>query len=258
MSSTYSTSLQIQLIGNGEQSGIWGTTTNTNWNLIEQAVAGVAAISMSNADYTLSVLNGVSDEARNMILVASGTNSTIRKIVAPLVPKMYLVVNNTSGGYAITIGGSTGTTVTIPTGVATYVYCDGTNFNPGITGTAGNFSVGGAITATSTITGSSFSGAGTGLTGTASSLSIGGNAGTVTNGVYTSGSYANPAWITSLAASKLTGSVPSAAAITNSGGWSVTPSGTNLYFNYNGTNVGMLDSSGNLTVIGNVTAYGTV
>jgi hypothetical protein len=38
----------------------------------------------------------------------------------------------------------------------------------------------------------------------------------------------------------------------------VTPSGTNLFFNYNGTNVGVLDSSGNLTVIGDVTAYGTL
>jgi len=45
--------------------------------------------------------------------------------------------------------------------------------------------------------------------------------------------------------------------ITNSGGWSVTPSGTKLYFNYNGTNVGSLDSSGNFIVTGNVTAYGT-
>jgi hypothetical protein len=45
--------------------------------------------------------------------------------------------------------------------------------------------------------------------------------------------------------------------ITNSGGWNITPSGTTLYFNYNGTNVGSLDSSGNLIVTGNVTAYGT-
>ena len=74
MASTYSTSLQIQLIANGEQSNIWGTTTNTNWNLIEQAVAGVVSISMTNADYTLSVLNGASDEARNAVLVVSGTN----------------------------------------------------------------------------------------------------------------------------------------------------------------------------------------
>jgi hypothetical protein len=46
--------------------------------------------------------------------------------------------------------------------------------------------------------------------------------------------------------------------ITNSGGWSVTPSGTTLFFNYNGTNVAKLDSSGNFTALANVTAYGTV
>jgi hypothetical protein len=49
-----------------------------------------------------------------------------------------------------------------------------------------------------------------------------------------------------------------AGSIANSGGWNVTPSGTTLYFNYNGTNVGSLDSSGNFTVIGNVVSNGTV
>lgn len=46
--------------------------------------------------------------------------------------------------------------------------------------------------------------------------------------------------------------------IENTGGWNVTPDGTNLYFNYNGVNVGVLDSNGNFTVKGNVTAYGSV
>jgi hypothetical protein len=46
--------------------------------------------------------------------------------------------------------------------------------------------------------------------------------------------------------------------ISNSGGWSVTPTGTTLFFNYNGTNVAKLDSSGNLTVLGNVSGYGTI
>ena len=49
----------------------------------------------------------------------------------------------------------------------------------------------------------------------------------------------------------------SANAIANSGGWAITPSGTKLYFNYNGTNVASLDSSGNFTSLANVTAYGT-
>lgn len=49
-----------------------------------------------------------------------------------------------------------------------------------------------------------------------------------------------------------------AGAIANTGGWNVTPSGTTLYFNYNGTNVGKLDSTGNFTVIGNIISNGTV
>jgi len=156
MASTYSTSLQIQLIGNGEQSNIWGTTTNTNWNLIEQAVAGVVNITMVNANYTLTVLNGVSDEARNMVLVVGGNNSAIRQVIAPLVPKVYVVYNNTIGGYAITIGGSSGALVTVPNGVATLVYCDGTNFFTGISGVSGNFNVPGnlAVTGNETVSGS--------------------------------------------------------------------------------------------------------
>lgn len=167
MASTFSTSLQIQLIANGEQSGIWGTTTNTNWNLIEQAVAGVASITMVNANYTLTVLNGISDEARNMVLFVGGTNSAIRQIIAPLVPKVYIVYNNTSGGYAITVGGSSGNLTTIPNGTAALVFCDGTNFYSGISASAGNFTVAGnnivsgnqtvggnlSVTGTSTLTG---------------------------------------------------------------------------------------------------------
>jgi hypothetical protein len=45
----------------------------------------------------------------------------------------------------------------------------------------------------------------------------------------------------------------SAGSIANTGGWNVTPTGTKLYFNYNGTNVGSLDSSGNFIVLGNIT-----
>ena len=229
MASTYTTSLKIQEIGSGEQSGVWGSTTNTNWQLIEQAVAGVQTITMSNANYTLSNLNGTLDEARNAVLVISGTNSGVYQIVAPLVTKTYIVSNQTTGGYAITIGGASGSLVTIPNGLTTLVYCDGTNFYSGISGLTGNQTITGnlavtgastlaALTATTiggtTITASNqFSGPGTGLTGTASGLTA--------------------------------GTASTATQITNSGGWNVTPSGTKLYFSYNGTNVASLDSSGN-------------
>jgi hypothetical protein len=94
---------------------------------------------------------------------------------------------------------------------------------------ANNVSItGGSITGTplsgstvggTTITASTqFSGPGTGLTGTATSLNIGGNAATVTNGVYTTGSYSNPAWITSILGSIVSGAVASATSATNVAG----------------------------------------
>lgn len=156
MASSYSTSLKIELIGNGDQSGTWGTTTNNNLGtIIEQAITGVQTITMVNADYTLTNYNGVSDEARNAVLVATGTNSAIRQIICPLVNKLYVIDNNTTGGYAITIGGVTGSVITIPNGTTAQVYCDGTNFFSSQTGSAGNFNVNGNLTVggTSTLTG---------------------------------------------------------------------------------------------------------
>lgn len=129
MASTYSTSLKLTLIGDGDQSGIWGQTTNSNLGtLLEQAIAGVQSIVMSDANYTLTSFNGVTDEARNAVLVVSGTNSAIRDVIPPLVKKVYTVVNNTSGGYAIRVIGSSGTGVTVPTGITSLIYCDGVNF----------------------------------------------------------------------------------------------------------------------------------
>ena len=149
MASTYSTSLKIQLMGNGEDSGTWGSISNTNWNLMEQAVAGVQTITMANSNYTLTNLNGVSDEARNMVLVVQGTNSAIYQVIAPQnQPKMYVISNQTTGGYAITIGSASGSIITIPNGVTAQVYTDGTNFYSAQTGSAGNFLVNGNLSVT--------------------------------------------------------------------------------------------------------------
>lgn len=149
---TYSQSLKLTLLANGEGAGTWGQTTNTNLGtLLEQAITGVQSIVMVDADYTLSDLNGASDEARNPVLVVTGTNAAVRDIIAPLVNKQYLVVNNTTGGYAIRIRGSSGFTVSIPNGSSVFVYCNGTNFysaQPDYS--VGNFTVGGNLTVVGT------------------------------------------------------------------------------------------------------------
>jgi hypothetical protein len=281
MASSYSTSLKIQLIGGGEQSGVWGTTTNTNWNLIEEAVTGVRTITMANSNYTLSNLNGVSDEARNMVLVVQGTNSAIYQVIAPLVNKYYVVFNNTTGGYAIQIGGATGSVISIPNGVTAQVYCDGTNFYSALTGAAGNFTINGTLTASgvsdlgtltaTTITASTqFSGPGTGLTGTASSLSIGGTAATAT-ALNASNSY-TVAGLQVNGAQTTTGNINSQGRLLLANGSASSPSiawssdggvDTGFYwggdgytfFTNNGVFSGQIQPGGSLVMVGNVTAY---
>lgn len=146
MATTYSTSLKLSLMANGEQSGTWGTITNTNWDMIEQSVAGTATITMANADYTLSNPNGTTGEAHAAVLYVSGSNSAVYQVIAPLAQKIYMVSNQTSGGFDITIGAATGTVATIPNGATTLVFCNGTNFYSGISGAAGSFSVGSNLT----------------------------------------------------------------------------------------------------------------
>jgi len=176
MASTYSPSLRLELIGDGDQSGIWGQTTNNNLGaLIEQAISGVVTITMVDANYTMSNYNGVVDEARNQVLVVAGALTATRNLVAPLVEKTYLVKNSTTGSQSIQIIGSSGLGVTIPNGITTYVYCDGINFYNALSGSVGNFTVNGnlAVTGNETITGT------LGVTG-ATSLSTGSISGVMT------------------------------------------------------------------------------
>jgi hypothetical protein len=169
MASTFSPTLRIELIGDGDQSGIWGQTTNTNLGtLLEQAITGVVSITMVDANYTLTNFNGVSDEARNQVIVATGTNAAVRDIIAPLVEKTYTIQNSTTGGFGVRIIGPSGTGVTIPNGVTTTVYCNGTNFLPASTGSTTDFAVAGNLTVSGneTLAGNlTFTGSGKKITG---------------------------------------------------------------------------------------------
>lgn len=127
MPSTYSPTLRIELIGAGEQDGTWGTTTNTNLGtLIEQAITGVVAITMVDANYTLTSFNGIPDESRNAVLVLGGTNTAQRNLITPAVEKAYTVKNTTGATVVVTTG--SGDTVSVLNGETKQVFCDGTNF----------------------------------------------------------------------------------------------------------------------------------
>jgi hypothetical protein len=152
MASTYSSSLKLTLIGDGEQAGTWGSTTNNNLNLVEQAVTGVDGIDLTGlTTYTLSSFNGTTDESRNAVLLFTGTPASTVTITAPLQNKFYIIKNGT--GQTITMSASGGAiSLSIPAGVTAQCYCDSTNqsgtgtgFYSAQTGSAGNFTVNGNL-----------------------------------------------------------------------------------------------------------------
>ena len=220
MASTFSPSLKLELIGNGDQSGTWGTTTNTNLGtLLEQAITGVQAITMVNANYTLSDLNGVSDEARNAVLVVGGTNSAIRSIIAPSVNKTYIVANNTSGGFGVIIKTSAGTGLTIANGATQTVYCDGTEFYAASfpsTGGAitGNLSVGGTLSVTGSTTLSSLTASSAVATNASKVLVSVANSGTGDNVLASGATLTSPTITTPTLTSPALGT-PSSGVLTN-------------------------------------------
>ena len=124
MPTTYSTSLRLALLGNGEDAGTWGQLTNTNLGtLLEQSITGVITVSLSAGNVTLTSYNGVSDQARNAVIVVTGTQVTTNNVIVPNAPKTYLV-NNTSS-FQIGIQASGGSTYICPVGTVSNVYCDG-------------------------------------------------------------------------------------------------------------------------------------
>jgi mono/diheme cytochrome c family protein len=110
MASSYSSLLRIELMGNGDQSNTWGTTLNAKLGtVLEQAIAGRASVPVTDgADTTLTTANGATDQARCMALNLTGALTAARNVICPTSSKLYVVQNNTTGGYAVTVKTSGG------------------------------------------------------------------------------------------------------------------------------------------------------
>jgi len=125
---TYVNDLRLKEIGTGESSGTWGTETNTNLELIGEALGfGTEAITTNADTHTTTVADGSTDPGRAMYLKYTGTlDSACTITIAPnTMSRMHFIENGTSGSQNIIISQGTGANVTIPPGDTKAVYLDG-------------------------------------------------------------------------------------------------------------------------------------
>ena len=128
MASSYSTQGRLELQATGENSGTWGSKTNTNLQLIEAMTDGYVSVAFaSDANDALTTANASADESRNKVVKLTGVIGASRLMAIPAVEKVYIVNNATTGGFDITFGISGNTVVTVPNGEIRLVYCDGTD-----------------------------------------------------------------------------------------------------------------------------------
>ena len=129
MASTYS-DLKIELIGTGDQTGTWGSTTNNNFSIaISEAITGSADVAFSSADVTVTLTDtNAAQTARNLRLNLTGTSGGARQLILGSgcqIEKLYLINNGLAD--AVTVKNTSGTGIAVPAGKSMFVYNNGTN-----------------------------------------------------------------------------------------------------------------------------------
>lgn len=153
MASTYS-ELGLELMVTGENAGIWGDKTNTNLNLVQQAIAGYQEISIAGGAQTtaLAMADAAISNARNAVIKFTGTITGNQIVTIPdSIEKTYIISNGTTGAFTVEFKTVSGTGVTFSTtdkGIK-ILFSDGTN----VVDVTGNFSniTTGSITASGNI-----------------------------------------------------------------------------------------------------------
>jgi hypothetical protein len=288
---TYTNSGGLTKPATGEFSGTWGTITNTNFDILDRLVNGVASIPLTSTPYALATSDGALSVGQYLLINFTGSlGGTVTVNVTPQdATKIYFIRNSSNSSLVISQG--SGSTVTIASGYSKLVYTDGAGSTASVFDFTSVLSMSGVQITGGTITGitdlavadggtgasdAATARANLGFTGavttiaatdlTASRALASDASGKVAVSATTSAELGFVSGVTSAIQTQMNTKAPSASptlsgTITISGGtqaWTVIASGTNLTFAYNGVNKMRVDSSGNITVTGNVTAFGTI
>jgi hypothetical protein len=150
MASSTSSDLKLELITTGEKSGTWGTITNTNLQILEQASSGYISLAVGSSDVALSLANHATANGKNLYYKLTGTLSANRTVTMPDSSERVFIVEDatarSSSNYTLTVKTVSGTGLALPIGSTTILYSDGTNIT-GKLQTKGYYTVPGAYTA---------------------------------------------------------------------------------------------------------------
>lgn len=131
MASSFSTDLKLELMVTGENAGTWGDKTNTNLNLVQQAIAGYQGVSIAGGAQTTALVmsNAALSNARNMVIEFTGAITGNQIVTIPDgIEKYYILKNSTTGAFTVTFKyASTGTGITLTQGFLTACYADATD-----------------------------------------------------------------------------------------------------------------------------------
>jgi len=134
MASTYSSSLKLELMETGANANTWGNNTNTNLQTVDAFTAGYLSKSVAgSANVTLTTNNAdPTAESSNKVIDLNGTLTGNIHVFIPAVENNYVIYNNTSGSFTLTVAatGHAANGVAITQGAYSYLYCDGaSNYN---------------------------------------------------------------------------------------------------------------------------------
>jgi len=131
MASSTSTDLKLELITTGEKSGTWGTITNTNLQILEQASSGYLSLAVGSGDVALSLATHATANGKNLYYKLTGTLTAARTVTMPDGAERVFIVEDatarSSSNYTLTVKTVSGTGLALPVGSTTVLYSDGTN-----------------------------------------------------------------------------------------------------------------------------------
>jgi len=132
MASSYSTDLKLELMVTGENSGTWGDKTNTNLNLLQQAISGYQEVSIAGGAQTTTLVmsDAALSNARNAVIKLTGTITGNQIVTIPTgIEKTYIVANGTTGAFTVQFiqAGGTGITFGTTDKSTKILFADGTN-----------------------------------------------------------------------------------------------------------------------------------